>query len=529
MPKKLNTKLLVNFAIIFTFATISLYFYLANDYKNLIKNNTHKYIEMFSASVFQSVRMGMNTGDSAMVKDTVERAKNIRGVEKLSIYRSQSVIDLFSPGAALTKEPNILAALKSGKETIFDYEEGENHYFRLLKPLKADESCLMCHANAQQKDVLGVMDLSVSLNESDEVIARSQIKIVTTIILASIVIIAIFAYFFKRELFTPLARLTEMSKDLAHGDGDLTKRLNLTSEDELNEATDYIDSFIGKIQETVNTAKKSSSGSVEGSHRLTELSGEIKESVAKQNQKTFNSNRLVEEMQKDLNTSEEVAISTAEDLQETASSLHKMLGELSGIVNSINDASEKQNEMSDKLSNLNQEAEQVKEVLAVIGDIADQTNLLALNAAIEAARAGEHGRGFAVVADEVRKLAEKTQKSLGEIDVTINVVLQAIGDSSTMMVENSKEMNRIADNANSIQSDTMETKGKMDSTTDKSKESAKFATMIAHKTKTLVKDMHDVTELAEANDKAVVDILRIASDISALANDLSDKLNKFNS
>ncbi|MDD4854953.1 MAG: methyl-accepting chemotaxis protein [Sulfuricurvum sp.] len=119
------------------------------------------------------------------------------------------------------------------------------------------------------------------------------------------------------------------------------------------------------------------------------------------------------------------------------------------MIEKISHAAEMESSLVEDLNQLNSDATQIKGVLVVIGDIADQTNLLALNAAIEAARAGEHGRGFAVVADEVRKLAERTQKSLTEINSTISVIVQSIGDASDKMNRNAQNIK----NLNTVSSD----------------------------------------------------------------------------
>jgi len=183
--------------------------------------------------------------------------------------------------------------------------------------------------------------------------------------------------------------------------------------------------------------------------------------------------------------------------------------------------------LAERISHLSSEASAVKEVLTVIGDIADQTNLLALNAAIEAARAGEHGRGFAVVADEVRKLAERTQKGLVEIQSNINIMVQSINDSSEQMNKNSANIQRLAEISTGVEQKINETL-----------EIMLFATTASNKTVLDFEEtgrlVHEITaditganEIVASNARSVEEIAAAAEHLNNMTDGLNEKMNRF--
>jgi methyl-accepting chemotaxis protein len=207
--------------------------------------------------------------------------------------------------------------------------------------------------------------------------------------------------------------------------------------------------------------------------------------------------------------------------QHSFTQLSQTTQKINELISAVKDSSIKEEELSLKMQELKENTNDVKSILELIGDIAEQTNLLSLNAAIEAARAGEHGRGFAVVADEVRKLAERTQKSLTEINATINVVTQAVDEASENMQENATEIAQAAEQA----SDVEESIDSVMSAIEKSKSMAQESSQIVDKLKNRVIDISQ--KMTKLNDVSISNA-RSVEEIAAAAehqNDIIEKLN----
>ena len=278
-------------------------------------------------------------------------------------------------------------------------------------------------------------------------------RILAAMLIASVAVIVIVAATFLiiRMLFSkPMKQLNLIANDLANGEGDLTQRLVIKSKDELGELAAHINTFLEKLQSAVGTVASSA--------------GEVRESLGKARSTADENRTLLDRHAGELDQAASSVQTMSQRLVRMSDSAQGLAGATSEAKNeadaadriadeavaAVSSLTTKMEESEAVIASLREQSETIGSVLGVIEGIAEQTNLLALNAAIEAARAGEQGRGFAVVADEVRTLASRTQQSTEEIKGIIDSLQQGAIDAVHTMEQSQNDVVQSASQINLV-------------------------------------------------------------------------------
>ncbi|EPH6095440.1 methyl-accepting chemotaxis protein [Vibrio cholerae] len=304
----------------------------------------------------------------------------------------------------------------------------------------------------QDWQLIGYIDLTAIQANTDQLNWKITLAL---LVCASVIIVA--SVTMLHVSFKPLSRLNTLVANLSQGNGDLTQRLAVESKDEIGQICNSINLFIEKLQQMFIDVADSSK---EIDRAVVHLSNQARSNLNTLNQHTQETEQAItaiEEMSASTGSIAQSADDAALLTERTNRYADESKQTVTEAVNSVNGLVNQVSSMAETITRMSEDTKQITSVLQVIGAIAEQTNLLALNAAIEAARAGEQGRGFAVVADEVRALASRTQQSTSQINdmlatlktTTENVVKEM--DSTRIHCEETAERtNHVMDSLNVV-------------------------------------------------------------------------------
>ena len=410
-------------------------------------------------------------------------------------------IDTAATRAAISGESKTMVGTDYlGNEVILSYAPVKVYNQKWAMIVKIDEAEALANANSNFINAL----------------------IGTAIFIVLMILISLFMI--KLVIIDKLKTLQDATYDLAKGDGDLTKRVKVAKGDEISEVALNINEFIEKVRVTVSEATSTSANNAEIAATLSRASVDMKAKSQEESNIVREVSHDGQELQNILSVSIEQAKQTKENIDQTGQTLKDVNAQIVNLANEIEERSHDELELSQKLVDLSSETAAVKNVLEVIADIADQTNLLALNAAIEAARAGEHGRGFAVVADEVRKLAERTQKSLSEINTTISVITQSVNDASEHMSTNAKAIEALSQNASEVEADISSSVNAIEDSIIQVDETVTGYISNSKTIATMISKVGNIERISQENQGTIDEISEASSDLMQMTNNLNDLL-----
>ena len=454
LAKKINAALIL-IALIFLSTTV-IFFY--EDENTLSEHFVKRNLKSLALNYFDSVNTMMLTGTIANRSIIQNKIKSQDDIIEARIIRAPAVIKLFGEGHSDQKptsdyERQGLAGQLTEEQEFKLFERDGKRMMSFIMPVRASSdyrgtNCLTCH-QVKENEIMGAVKITYDLSGVDAEIRNSIIQAGLLQLLITIIGFGLLSFTLSRLVFFRLKRLQKTLQGVEHN-LDLNQKIKVHNDDELGAVGNALNSMMAKFKESFVSIAGATEQLIESAKSVDEISSLTREAVLNQKNGTDSVAAAINELDASANEVQHNTQSAAEKSVTANERASQGLILVEQTKQGINELRDKVIDNTKMITDLSNKTNEVGSVLEVITAIAEQTNLLALNAAIEAARAGEQGRGFAVVADEVRSLATRTRESIDQIQSTIRSLQVDASSAVTSMNDVSKQANEKAEDVTNV-------------------------------------------------------------------------------